>query len=153
MISYAEDFVPVAAAWGSQDPSHPELPWGWQRLAHFGHPILTEYVLNAVARETPRGFRLDKSKTSLHIDGAVALSMSNSYTIEKHFSKRGPRKFLAITDYGIVVGSKLKGSGVSLQRAARIHRLARSGVSHSTLRCRFSLSHDQLRSILDSRIG
>jgi len=123
-----------------------------KRITHFGHPALTEHVLNAVARETPRGFRLDKTKTSLHIDGVVALSMSSSYTMEKHFSKRGPTKFLAITSYGIVEGSKLKGTEVSPQHAARIHKLVNEGVSHSTIRTRFSLTQEQLRSILDSRI-
>jgi hypothetical protein len=48
-----------------------------QTLAHCGDPVLTEHVLNAVAVETPRGFRLAKEKTSRKIDAAVALSMSH----------------------------------------------------------------------------
>ena len=47
-------------------------------LAHCGDPILTEHVTNAVAVETPRGFRLAKEKTSCKIDAAVALSMAHS---------------------------------------------------------------------------
>ena len=46
-------------------------------LAHCGDPTLTEHVSNAVAVETPRGFRLAKEKTSRKIDAAVALSMVN----------------------------------------------------------------------------
>lgn len=45
-------------------------------LAHHGDPTLTEHVTNAVAVETPRGFRLAKEKTSRKIDAAVALSMA-----------------------------------------------------------------------------
>lgn len=45
-------------------------------LAHCGDPTLTEHVLNAVAVETPRGFRLAKEKTSRKIDAAVSLSMA-----------------------------------------------------------------------------
>ena len=46
-------------------------------LVHFNHPMLNEHVQHAVARETPRGFRLDKDRTSLKIDAAVALSMAH----------------------------------------------------------------------------
>jgi phage terminase large subunit-like protein len=46
-------------------------------LAHCGDPTLTEHVQNAVAIETPRGFRLAKEKTSRKIDAAVALSMAH----------------------------------------------------------------------------
>lgn len=46
-------------------------------LRHYGDPTLNEHVLNAVAIETPRGFRLAKEKTSRKIDAAVALSMAN----------------------------------------------------------------------------
>lgn len=46
-------------------------------LAHCGDPVLTEHISNAVAVETPRGFRLAKEKTSRKIDAAVALSMAN----------------------------------------------------------------------------
>jgi len=46
-------------------------------LAHCNDPTLTEHVTNAVAIETPRGFRLAKERTSRKIDAAVALSMSH----------------------------------------------------------------------------
>lgn len=53
-----------------------------QSLAHYGDPTLTEHVLNAVAVETPRGFRLAKEKTTLKIDSAVALSMAHHAALE-----------------------------------------------------------------------
>ena len=46
-------------------------------VQHYNHPELNKHIRNAIARETPRGFRLDKEKTTLKIDMAVALSMSN----------------------------------------------------------------------------
>jgi phage terminase large subunit-like protein len=46
-------------------------------LRHYNHPDLNEHVRNAVAVETPRGFRLAKEKTSRFIDGAVALSQAH----------------------------------------------------------------------------
>jgi len=46
-------------------------------LLHYGDPVLTENVRNAVAVETPRGLRLAKEKTSKKIDAAVALSMAH----------------------------------------------------------------------------
>ena len=53
-----------------------------QSLAHYGEPVLGEHVLNAVAVETPRGFRLAKEKTTLKIDAAVALSMAHHTALE-----------------------------------------------------------------------
>jgi len=47
-----------------------------QSIRHYGDPVLTEHIRNAVAIETPRGLRLAKEKTSLKIDAAVALSMA-----------------------------------------------------------------------------
>jgi hypothetical protein len=46
-------------------------------LVHCGDPELTEHITNAVAVETPRGFRLAKERTSRKIDAAVALSMAH----------------------------------------------------------------------------
>lgn len=46
-------------------------------LRHYNEPTLTEHIQNAVAVETPRGFRLAKEKTSKKIDAAVALSMAH----------------------------------------------------------------------------
>jgi len=51
-------------------------------IQHYNDPILNEHVKNAVAVETPRGFRLAKEKTSLKIDAAVALSMANWGALE-----------------------------------------------------------------------
>lgn len=46
-------------------------------INHYGDPTLTEHITNAVAIETPRGFRLAKEKTTRKIDAAVALSMAH----------------------------------------------------------------------------
>lgn len=46
-------------------------------LAHYGDPILTQHINNAVAIETARGYRLAKERTSRKIDAAVALSMAH----------------------------------------------------------------------------
>jgi phage terminase large subunit-like protein len=45
-------------------------------IRHYNDPDLNEHMRNAVAAETPRGFRLAKEKTRLKIDLAVALSMA-----------------------------------------------------------------------------
>lgn len=52
-------------------------------IRHYGDPTLNEHVRNAVALETPRGFRLAKERTTLKIDAAVALSMAH-YGSRKH---------------------------------------------------------------------
>ena len=46
-------------------------------IRHYNDPTLNEHVQNAVAIESPRGYRLAKEKTSRKIDGAVALSMAH----------------------------------------------------------------------------
>ena len=46
-------------------------------VRHFNHPDLNEHVQNAIAVETVRGFRLDKSKSSRKIDLTVAASMAH----------------------------------------------------------------------------
>ncbi len=46
-------------------------------IRHYNDPVLNEHVKNAVAIETPRGFRLAKEKTSRKIDASVALSMAH----------------------------------------------------------------------------
>jgi hypothetical protein len=118
-------------------------------IAHFGHPELTQHVLNAVARETPRGFRLDKSKTSLKIDAAVALSMAHQYTIKSQFKPRWYSiDFLAVTSQGIIRGTQAE-RGVSPQRAERILQLHKDGVSSVSLRRRFSLNREEIAKILE----
>lgn len=66
-----------------------------QSIRHWGDHNLDEAIRNCIALETVRGFRITKEKTSLHIDAAVALSMShyacrdkaNQYTrVEVHES-------------------------------------------------------------------
>jgi phage terminase large subunit-like protein len=46
------------------------------RLRHPGHPDLDRHVAQAVARQTGRGWRLDKSERSAQIDAVVALAMA-----------------------------------------------------------------------------
>jgi phage terminase large subunit-like protein len=46
-------------------------------LRHYGDATLDEHIRNAIAVETPRGYRLAKEKTSKKIDAAVALSMAH----------------------------------------------------------------------------
>lgn len=46
------------------------------RLVHDGDPTLRAHADAAVARETGRGWRLDKDKATDHIDGVVALAMA-----------------------------------------------------------------------------
>jgi len=47
-----------------------------QRLRHPGHPELDRHIANAVAKSTPRGWRLDKTREDVEIDAAVALAMA-----------------------------------------------------------------------------
>ena len=51
-------------------------------IKHPNHPTLNEHMRNAVANETPRGFRLAKEKTTMKIDAAVALSMAHHGALE-----------------------------------------------------------------------
>jgi phage terminase large subunit-like protein len=46
-------------------------------IRHYGDPTLTEHITNAVAVETPRGYRLAKERTTRKIDAAVAMSMAH----------------------------------------------------------------------------
>jgi phage terminase large subunit-like protein len=46
------------------------------RLMHAGHPDLDRHVANAIAKSTPRGWRLDKTDPAVEIDGAVALAIA-----------------------------------------------------------------------------
>jgi hypothetical protein len=47
-----------------------------QRLRHAGDPQLDAHVANAVAKPTPRGWRLTKAADSLQVDALIALAMS-----------------------------------------------------------------------------
>lgn len=62
-------------------------------LKHIKHSALREHVLNAVAEETERGYRLAKSKTSNKIDLAVAASMACYGASQRN---KPPRKFVKI---------------------------------------------------------
>jgi phage terminase large subunit-like protein len=46
------------------------------RLRHFGHGTLDAHVGNAVAKPTPRGWRLVKSGDASHIDALISLAMA-----------------------------------------------------------------------------
>jgi len=47
-----------------------------KRLVHPDHPELNAHVANAVAKQTPRGWRLDKSGEGVQIDAVVALMIA-----------------------------------------------------------------------------
>ena len=47
-----------------------------RRLSHPDDPALNAHVRQAIARETPRGWRLDKLKSRDNIDAVVALAMA-----------------------------------------------------------------------------
>lgn len=47
-----------------------------RRLRHAGHPTLDAHVANAIAKPTPRGWRLVKSGENAHVDALVALAMA-----------------------------------------------------------------------------
>ena len=49
-----------------------------QTIRHYNDPQLNDAIQNAVAIETPRGFRIAKEKTKNKIDAAVSLSMAHS---------------------------------------------------------------------------
>lgn len=48
------------------------------RLVHPDHPTLNQHVAAAVAKQTPRGWRLDKSTDAVQIDALIALAMAVS---------------------------------------------------------------------------
>lgn len=47
-----------------------------KRLRHGGDPVLTEQTFNAATRETARGWRLEKRRSSGPIDAVIALAMA-----------------------------------------------------------------------------
>ena len=47
-----------------------------RRLSHLDDPALNAHVRQAIARDTPRGWRLDKLKSRDNIDAVVALAMA-----------------------------------------------------------------------------
>jgi phage terminase large subunit-like protein len=63
------------------------------RLKHLDDPTLNAHVRQAVAKDTPRGWRIDKLKSRDNIDGVVAMAMA----IESAENKPAPGVF-----YGFV---------------------------------------------------
>lgn len=47
-----------------------------RRLSHLDDPALNAHVRQAIARDTPRGWRIDKLKSRENIDAVVALAMA-----------------------------------------------------------------------------
>lgn len=47
-----------------------------RRLSHLDDPALNAHVRQAIARDTPRGWRIDKTKSRENIDAVVALAMA-----------------------------------------------------------------------------
>lgn len=56
------------------------------RLVHSGDKVLRAHADAAVARETGRGWRLDKDRASAHIDAMVALAMAVNYAVEDSYA-------------------------------------------------------------------
>jgi phage terminase large subunit-like protein len=46
------------------------------RLTHPNDPTLNRHVANAIAKDTPRGWRIDKAHRAAHIDAVIALAMA-----------------------------------------------------------------------------
>jgi hypothetical protein len=65
-----------------------------RQLRHYGDPTLAEHVRNAVAIESPRGWRLAKEKTSLKIDACIGLSMAHFGAI----TTKGQGRYTVIPD-------------------------------------------------------
>ena len=53
-----------------------------RRIVHDGDPVLRAHIAACVARETGRGWRLDKDRAADHIDAAVALAMAIQAALE-----------------------------------------------------------------------
>jgi phage terminase large subunit-like protein len=60
-------------------------------LQHPNDPGLNRHVANAVAKQTGRGRRLDKSDRTAQIDAVIALAMS----VERAANKPGPVELIA----------------------------------------------------------
>ena len=88
-------------------------------IRHYGDPTLTEHVNNAVAIETPRGFRLAKEKTSRKIDAAVALSMAHHGASTTQKAWGGVTVFPDIFDDPLQEGETLIQLGDHVYRAAK----------------------------------
>jgi phage terminase large subunit-like protein len=61
-----------------------------RRLTHPNDAVLNRHVATAVARSTPRGWRLDKAKSIHQIDAVVALAMA----VERAEQRRAPVELL-----------------------------------------------------------
>ena len=60
-----------------------------RRLTHPSHPDLNRHIAAAIARDTPRGWRLDKAHRAA-IDGVIALAMA----VERAEHKAEPVRLL-----------------------------------------------------------
>jgi phage terminase large subunit-like protein len=60
------------------------------RLRHPDDPVLNAHVRAAIARDTPRGWRIDKAKSRRNIDAVVALAMA----VERAEQKPAPVELL-----------------------------------------------------------
>jgi hypothetical protein len=75
-------------------------------LRHYGDPTLTEHIHNAIAIESPRGWRLAKERTTKKIDAAVALSMAH-YGALTELKRYGSLRILPNIFYGEHEGRSL----------------------------------------------
>ena len=53
------------------------------RLTHGNDPTLNAHVANAIAKDGPRGWRIDKAHRSAQVDGVIALAMAVERAEEK----------------------------------------------------------------------
>ncbi len=85
-----------------------------RQIAHYNEPNLNEHMQNAIAVETLRGYRLDKSKTSMKIDCVVALSMANwgASGLAPYVALPGVN--LEMTRPSLWVGSEVSGGNTEL---------------------------------------
>lgn len=65
------------------------------RIRHGGNPGLTDQVLNAGVKETPRGWRLTKVQDDLKIDAAVALAIAAYLAEGEAVGRADPRVITA----------------------------------------------------------
>ena len=61
-----------------------------RRITHPNDPVLNRHVASAIARDTPRGWRLDKPHRAAQIDGVIALAMA----VERAEHKAEPLRLL-----------------------------------------------------------
>ena len=68
------------------------------KLRHGGDPVARAHALNAGVRETERGVRIAKLKSSAHVDAVVALAMAL-----EALERRPPKRRSVYEDRGLIM--------------------------------------------------